>query len=99
MNKDLNKKIQSIGVKNCLICELKLALGSSDGPGKKIQTYFDFVVSKEHAFIGNIFDKEDLENCTEIKTKENYHESFRLFLQLNMRYSKDIEDISDDCII
>ena len=23
---------------NCLICELKLALGSSDGPGQKVQT-------------------------------------------------------------
>ena len=81
-------------------------MGSSHDPGQqeKIQTYLDFVISKEHAFIRNIFNKEDLEYCAKIKTWENYHEHFRLFLQivifLNARYSResDIEDISDNCI-
>ena len=81
-------------------------MDSSDEPGQKekIQTYLDFVISKEHDFIRNIFNKEDLEYCAKIKTWENYYESFRLFLQivifLNTRYSResDIEDIFYNCI-
>ena len=81
-------------------------MDSSDEPGQKekIQTYLDFVISKEHAFIRNIFNKEDFEYCAKIKTWENYYESFRLFLQivifLNTRYSResDIEDIFYNCI-
>ena len=61
--------------------------------------------AKEHAFIRNIFDNDQLGSSDNIKTFEKYHESFRLFLQivllLNSRYSKEsnVEDISDDCIV
>ena len=69
-----------------------------------VNTYLDFIVPKKRAFIRNIFDNAGLENCKEIWTVDNYHESFQLFLQifllLNANYTKEngIEDISDDCI-
>ena len=69
--------------KKCSICSFKLALGSLDGAGKKkIITYLDFVVSKEHIFIRIIVDSEDLENCKEIRTVENYHKSLSYFFKL-----------------
>ena len=68
-------------------------------------TYFDFVVRKEHSKIRNIFDEDELVNCKEIKTLQNYYDNFKLFLQivllLNNSYpsESDIEDISDNCIV
>lgn len=68
-------------------------------------TYFDFVVRKENSNIRNIFDDDELVNCKEIKTLWNYYDNFKLFLQiallLNNSYppEKDIEDISDSCIV
>ena len=67
--------------------------------------YFDFVVRKEHCFISNTFDDNELVNCKEIKTLENYYDNFKLFFQilllLNSSYSSesDIEDINDNCIV
>ena len=67
--------------------------------------YFDFVVRKEHCFIPNTFDDNELVNCKEIKTLENYYDNFKLFFQilllLNSSYSSesDIEDINDNCIV
>ena len=61
-------------------------------------------MKKEHSFIRNAFDSEKRSVCDEIKTLENYFESFKLFLQivllLHNTYSveTEIEDISDDCI-
>ena len=72
------------------ICGFKLALGSSDGVGEEIfNVYLDIVFSKDHAFIRNIFDYRDLENCKQIKAVEN-HKSFNSFHQivvfLNTKY-------------
>ena len=89
----------------CCICNLKLAVGSSDLSSKKISPYFDYAVSKEHAFIRNIFDPDELKTSKNIETLKKYHGAFRQFVQivtlLNSRYSKesDIEEISDDCIV
>lgn len=54
--------------------------------------------------IKNIFDEDKFKHSNEIKTFQKYHETFRLFLQiellLNTRYlsQSDIEDVSDDCV-
>ena len=89
----------------CSICDFRHALGASNGPRQEIfLTYFDFLVAKEHAFIGNIFDRECQELRDDMKTLKNYHKSFKLSLKisvlLNTRYSSesDIEDITDDCL-
>ena len=84
---------------------MKLAVGSSDLSSKKISPYFDYAVSKELAFIRNIFDPDELKTSKNIETLKKYHGAFRQFVQivtlLNSRYSKesDIEEISDDCIV
>ena len=84
-----------------LSLDLSLCYCSSDVAGKeKINTYLEFVVSKRT----RLHNSKDLENCKEIRTVENYHESCKLFLQivlmLNSKYSKEnyIEVISEDCI-
>ena len=40
------------------------------------ETYLDFAVQKEHAFIRNIFDQDELKQSIPISTTEKYHESF-----------------------
>ena len=73
-------------------------------PNEKISTYVDFVIAKEHAFIRNMFDHDELKQSKFIKIYEKYYESFRKMLQfvvlLNTRYSNesDIEYILGDCI-
>ena len=71
---------------------------------KKTSTYLDFFIAKEHAFIRNIFDYDELKRSNSIETHEKDYEAFRKMLQifvlLNTSYSNesDTEDISDDCI-
>ena len=67
-------------------------------------TYLDFVGRKQHAFIRNIFDQDELKQSIPISSIEKYHESFRKVLQMvsllqtSCSSESDIEDISDDCI-
>ena len=42
--------------------------------------YLEFAIAKEHAFIRNIFDDDELKQSKSIKTYEKYHESFRKML-------------------
>ena len=89
---------------NCVICNFRLPMASSNFPCEKITTYLDFVMFVEHSFIRNIFEYEELNISKSIQTLENYHQAFRKTLQivtlLNTNYSteSDIEDISDDCV-
>ena len=61
-------------------------------------------MEKEHFFIGNIFNLEDLTLSKNIEILEKYDASFKKILRivvlLNHNYSKDTEvgGISDDCI-
>ena len=79
-------------------------MGAPNDPHAKNMTYFHFVLEKEHSFIRNVFGSDELCDGDEIKTLENYFDSFKLFLQivllLHNTYSEEIyiEDISDDCI-
>ena len=58
----------------CCICDFDLSLGRANGPESEKMTYLNFVVKKEHGFIRNIF--EDLAECPEINTLENYFKNF-----------------------
>ena len=98
------RKSNSVGETKCSICNFGLAMGAYNGPHSENTTCFDFAVKKYHCFIRNVFDSDEFSACDEIKTLENYFESFKLFLQtvllLHNTYSieSDREDISDDCI-
>ena len=90
----------------CCICDFDLSLGRAKMTKNESEkmTYLEFVVKKEHAFIRNIFQLEDLAECPEMSTLENYFENFKKFIQvallLENGYSpqSDAEFISDSCI-
>ena len=89
---------------NCVICGLCLPTAASNFPSEKITTFLYFVIEKEHSFIRNFFDPEDITLSKNIETLKKYDASFKKILRivvvLNDNYSKDIKvgDISDDCI-
>ena len=64
----------------------------------------DLIISKEHSFIRNIFDQDELKQSNSKVTIEKYCEVFGKMLQtvvlLNSRYTNesDTEDISDNCL-
>ena len=89
---------------NCVICGFRLPTAVSNFSNEKISTCLGFAMAKEHAFIRNIFDYDELKQSKSIETHEKYHETFRKMLQivvlLNTSYSSEsnIQDISDYCI-
>ena len=66
----------------CCVCVFDLSLGRANGPESEKMTYLDFVVKKEHDFIRNIFEPEDLAECLKISTLENSFENFKKFIQV-----------------
>ena len=90
--------------RNRAICKFRLPTAASNFPNEKLSTSLDFVIAKEHAFIRNIFDYDELKQSKSIETHERYQERFRKMLQIvvlsNTTYlnESDIEDILDDCI-
>ena len=89
---------------NCVICGFCLPAAGSNFPNEKILAYLDLFIAKEHDFIRNIFDYDELKQSKSIESHEKYHKTFRKMLQifvlLNTSYSNesDLEDISNDCI-
>ena len=77
---------------NCAICGFCLPTAASNFPSEKITTFLDFVIEKEHSFIRNIFDHDELKWSKNIKTLEKYDASFKKMLRivalLNTNYSK-----------
>ena len=67
-------------------------------------TCLDFVVKEEHAFIRNIFEPKELDECPEISSLENYFKNFTKFIQVallseNSYYPQsDAQFISDSCV-
>ena len=45
-------------------------------------SYLDFLITKEHAFIRNIFDKEELQKSRYLKSLEDYHKAMCLYIKL-----------------
>ena len=98
-----------MGETKCVICNFDIGVFSTDriqpnGPNSKEITYLNFVIKREHAFIRNVFEPEDLRKTDKVKTLESYFDNFNLFLQLlallDSSYSSesDIEDICDECV-
>ena len=59
------------------------------------QSYLDFLIRKEHAFIRNIFDEKELKNCKRISTLENYHEIMSLYINLIKRVEQEIKCVDN----
>ena len=87
---------------NCVICGFRLSTDLSYFPNEKLETFLDHVIAKEHAFIRNIHDDDEMKMSKLISTMENYHAAFKKILHvsslLNSSYSSesDIENIMDD---
>ena len=75
---------------------------SSNLKEKNEMSYIDFLVAKEHAFIGNIYDKIDLKNCINLCSFQNYYETMVFYTHLVQVAENEIktaisyEDIFDD---
>ena len=90
---------------NCVICGFRLSTNLSYFPNEKLETFLDNVIAKEHTFIRNIYDHDEIQMSKPISTIENYHVAFKKMLhatsQLNSSYpsESDIENIMDNCVV
>ena len=88
----------------CCICDFKLSLGASYGPGSKKMTYLDFAIKKEYLFLRNLYDQEILNDFKQVKKIMTYYENFKEMLNCCVLLDKcfsldsDIEGIDYDCI-
>ena len=57
-------------------------------------SYLDFLIRKEHAFIRNIFDEDDLKRPKNIANLKSYHEAMVLFIHLAQIVENEINSIS-----
>ena len=88
----------------CCICRFRLdvMLRSSNLKEKNEMSYIDFLIAKEHAFIRNIYDENDLKNSKNLCSFENYYEAMVLYTHLVQVAENEIktvisyEDIFDD---
>ena len=55
------------------------------------QSYLDFLIRKEHAFIRNIFDENELRQCKNISTLQNYHEAMTLYCNIIKNAEQEIK--------
>ena len=62
---------------NCAICGFCLPTAASNFPSKKITAFLDFVIEKEHSFIRNIFNWENLTLFKNIETLKKYDASLK----------------------
>ena len=79
-------------------------VGSSFGPLGKETTFYDFVVKKEHLFLSNIYDEDDLKNSDGIKDTETHYKNFKRLIQcshlLKKYYNGDseINNVDHGCV-
>ena len=62
---------------------------------KNEQSYLDFLVRKEHAFIRNIFDDKELASCKRIATLENYHKIMMEYFHIVKIAEQEIKCVSN----
>ena len=74
-------------------------------PNEKLETFLNHVIAKEHAFIRNIYDHDEIKMSKPISTIENYRVEFKKLLHvsslLNSSYSSesDTENIMVNCVV
>ena len=80
----------------CVICHLPIKINLKGlAYDNTEQSYLDFLIRKEHAFIRNIFDEKELKNCKRISTLENYHETMSLYINLIKRAEQEIKCVDN----
>ena len=89
----------------CVICNFNIGAAASNGPKATEMTYYDFIVQKEHCFLGNTFHPDTLKKPKSMSNIEAYFFSFEKFLKiialLENRYTSDsdIGEIDDNCLL
>ena len=66
----------------CAICNFNIALAANNEPFSQDMTYFSFVVQKEHHFLRNILDPDELKLSKNIKNIEAYFIAFEKFIKI-----------------
>ena len=86
----------------CVICNFNIALATTNGPFFQDMTYSDFVVKKEHHFLRNILDPDELKLSKNIRNIEVYFAAFEKFIKIiavlanRYRADNDIAFIEED---
>ena len=62
---------------NCDVCGFCLSTNLSHVPNEKLETFLDHVIVKEHSFIRNICDHDEIKILKPISTIENYYVAFK----------------------
>ena len=66
----------------CVIYNFNIVLATSNGPCSQDMAYFDFVVRKEHHFLRNILDPDELKLSRNMKNIEVYLAAFKRFIKI-----------------
>ena len=80
----------------CVVCHfpMKIQIRGLNFENNE-QSYLDFLIKKEHAFIRNIFDNEEIKNCKRISTLENYHEAITLYCKIVKNAEQELKCVSN----
>ena len=65
-----------------VICNFNIALATTNGPFPQDMTYFDFVAQKEHHFLRNVLDPDELKLSKNMKNIEAYFAAFEKFIKI-----------------
>ena len=88
-----------------VICNFNIGVATTNELESEEMTYYDFVVQKEHCFLRNIFDQDNLKKSKNMDTIGVYFAAFEKFLKivalLENQYTSNsnIEDVSEECLI
>ena len=78
----------------CKICNFPLDVTPKGLEYKENEmSDLDFLIRKEHAFIRNIFDKEELQKSRYLKARKDYHEAMCLYINLVKVAETDIKNV------
>ena len=84
----------------CVICHFPMKIQMRGLTFEKNeQSYLDFLVRKEHAFIRNIFDDKELASCKRIATLENYHKIMMEYSHIVKIAEQEIKCVSNHDMI
>ena len=84
----------------CVLCNFKLDIMPTNVKTPDSQmTYGDFYIPQEHNFLRNIYTKQELAECEQIKTLSNYYDVYQKLIDIctclqNVWNARDFDDFS-----
>ena len=84
----------------CCICKFPFEINPTMSDAAKDQmSYSDFIISKKHKFLRNIFSREELSTTSALKDFSSYHERFSKFLHIATYLQTSLDIIQEffDC--